>query len=147
MNKLQWNSSQNTKLFILENASESTVCKKVAILSRGRWVNKIVGQIFSVNIFMLYWCVFNVNCYNHCMHSYIHQSSCMWKFWKHLIFNFYFPICLMWNLCFICALFLETRSKLTIILCLLVCWTLIPAWISNYIHFKVWYEISYIFQT
>ena len=24
-------------------------------------------------------------------------------------------------------------------------WTLIPAWISNYIHYKVWYEITYPF--
>ena len=33
-NKLQWNFSQNTKLFILENASENVICEKAAILSR-----------------------------------------------------------------------------------------------------------------
>ena len=38
-NKLQWNSHQNTKLFIHENAFENIVNKRVAILSRGRWVN------------------------------------------------------------------------------------------------------------
>ena len=41
MNKILWNSNQNTKLFIQENAHENIVCKMVAILSRGRWVNKI----------------------------------------------------------------------------------------------------------
>ena len=35
--KLQWN--QNAKLFIHENAYENIVCKMVAILSKGRWVN------------------------------------------------------------------------------------------------------------
>ena len=39
-NNLQWNFNQNTVLFIHENASENIVCKMVAILSRGRWVNR-----------------------------------------------------------------------------------------------------------
>ena len=39
-NKLQWDFNQNIKHFIYENASENIVCEKVAILSRGRWVNK-----------------------------------------------------------------------------------------------------------
>ena len=33
-NKLQWNFNWNTNLFIHENASENTVCKMAAILSR-----------------------------------------------------------------------------------------------------------------
>ena len=33
-NKLQWNSNQNTKLFIHENAYENVVCEMAAILSR-----------------------------------------------------------------------------------------------------------------
>ena len=37
--KRQWNFKQNTKFFIHENAFENIVCKMVAILSRGRWVN------------------------------------------------------------------------------------------------------------
>ena len=38
-NKLQWNSNQNTKLFIHKNAFENTVCEMAAILSRKGWVN------------------------------------------------------------------------------------------------------------
>ena len=38
-NKLQWDFSKKTKLFIHENASEIIVCEMAAILSRGRWVN------------------------------------------------------------------------------------------------------------
>ena len=37
-NKLLWNSNQNTKVFIHENAFEKIVCDMVAILPRGRWV-------------------------------------------------------------------------------------------------------------
>ena len=40
-NKLQQNFNQNTKLFILENASENIVCEMAAISSRGRWVNTL----------------------------------------------------------------------------------------------------------
>ena len=48
-NKLQWNFNQNTKLFIHENASENILCKKAAILSRGRWVNLLpLDQMASV---------------------------------------------------------------------------------------------------
>ena len=39
-NKCEWNSNQNTKLFIHENASENTVCQMEAILSKGRWVKQ-----------------------------------------------------------------------------------------------------------
>ena len=35
MNKLQWNSNQNTKRFFQENASKNVVCEMAAILSRG----------------------------------------------------------------------------------------------------------------
>ena len=40
LDKLQWNSNQNTKLFIDENAVENVVCEMAAILSRGRWVKR-----------------------------------------------------------------------------------------------------------
>ena len=40
-NKLQWNSKQNSKLFIEENAFENVVCEMAAILSVGRWVNSL----------------------------------------------------------------------------------------------------------
>ena len=36
---LQWNSNQNEKLFIQENAFGTVACKMAAILSRGSWVN------------------------------------------------------------------------------------------------------------
>ena len=39
-NKLQWNSNQNTAIFIQENVLEKVICKMVAILSRLRWVDK-----------------------------------------------------------------------------------------------------------
>ena len=41
-NKLQWIFNQNLINFIHENASENIVCEMAAILSRGRWVNKIL---------------------------------------------------------------------------------------------------------
>ena len=43
-NKLQWNFNQNSTIFIQENAFENVVCKMVAILSRGRWVNNILQK-------------------------------------------------------------------------------------------------------
>ena len=43
-NKLQWNFNKNTELFIHKNASQNTVCKMAAILSRGRWV-KFLSEI------------------------------------------------------------------------------------------------------
>ena len=43
--KRQWNFNQNTKFFIHENAFENIVCKMVAILSRGRWVN---GDLYMI---------------------------------------------------------------------------------------------------
>ena len=39
VNKLQWNSNQNTKLFIHKNAFENVVCDMAGTLSRERWVN------------------------------------------------------------------------------------------------------------
>ena len=56
-NKFQWNLNQNTKFFIHENASVNIVCKKAAILSRGRWVKEsgsrlklhIAGILLSLN--------------------------------------------------------------------------------------------------
>ena len=55
-NKLQWNSDQNTKLFIHKNESENIICEIAAILSRGRWVwkqiilahNSIIASNFYV---------------------------------------------------------------------------------------------------
>ena len=41
-NKLQWNLSRNTKVFIDKNAFKIVVCEMAAILSRGRWVNSLV---------------------------------------------------------------------------------------------------------
>ena len=39
-NKHQWNCTQNTTLFIHENASENIVCEMAAILSRETWVKQ-----------------------------------------------------------------------------------------------------------
>ena len=39
MNKLQWNSNQNSKVSIHKNTFEYIVCKIAAILSQGRWAN------------------------------------------------------------------------------------------------------------
>ena len=44
-NKLQWNFTQNTKLFIHEDASEYVVWEKAAILSRGRWIKQRVSTL------------------------------------------------------------------------------------------------------
>ena len=50
--KLQWNFNQNTKFFIHKNASENMICghfvQMAAILSSGRWVNKIVVSHISL---------------------------------------------------------------------------------------------------
>ena len=43
-NKLQWNSSQNTELFIHGNAFENVICEMAAILSRGRLVNSFPAK-------------------------------------------------------------------------------------------------------
>ena len=42
-NKLQWNFSRNSKIFIQENAFESVVWEKAAILSRLQWVKSYVS--------------------------------------------------------------------------------------------------------
>ena len=48
-NKVRWNFNQNTRLFIHENALENFICKTVAILSRGGWVDMMapVGNMSS----------------------------------------------------------------------------------------------------
>ena len=44
-NKLQWNFNRNSNIFIQENAFESVVCEKAAILSRPQCVNTLMpGQ-------------------------------------------------------------------------------------------------------
>ena len=45
LNKLQWNSNQNTKLFIRENAYENIVCEMAAILSRGDELNVSLAML------------------------------------------------------------------------------------------------------
>ena len=47
MNKFQWNSNQNTNLFIHQNAFKNVVCEMAAILSRG---NKLSGKCFHVSL-------------------------------------------------------------------------------------------------
>ena len=44
--------NQNTKLFILEHASENIVCEKAAILSRGDELKHDVGLIAVVFIIL-----------------------------------------------------------------------------------------------
>ena len=46
---LQWNSNQNTKIFIYENASENIACEMAAILSRIRWVNWSLSIFTDIN--------------------------------------------------------------------------------------------------
>ena len=45
MNKLQWNFSQNSNIFIQENAFESVVCEMAAILSRPQCVKVLPHRI------------------------------------------------------------------------------------------------------
>ena len=80
-NKLQWNSDQNTKLFINEDASENTVCEKAAILSRGRWVNHIAwnGRLVKLAITGRSWKLW-------CRQLY-HYSS-YWTWWRHQMETF-----------------------------------------------------------
>ena len=49
-NKHQWNSNQNTKLFIHKKAYEDVVNEMAAILSRGRWVKTLPGNKVSVGV-------------------------------------------------------------------------------------------------
>ena len=49
--RFQWN-SKNRKLFIHENTSENIVCEKVAILSRGRGVDRAQARIMQVHYAM-----------------------------------------------------------------------------------------------
>ena len=50
--KPQWNSNQNTKIFIHENAPESIVCEMEEILSR---VNKEFKVSIDIDIGMIIW--------------------------------------------------------------------------------------------
>ena len=54
--KFQWNFNQNTKLFIHEIASENVVCERVAILSRGRWVNDYPCSVSCIHLPSNLWC-------------------------------------------------------------------------------------------
>ena len=54
-NKLQWNSNQNTKLFIHENVFENVVCEMASISSVGRWVKWWHYCILSVISVMSVW--------------------------------------------------------------------------------------------
>ena len=47
-NKLQWDFNQNKNIFTRGNASENIVWETVAILSRGRWVNKCTKCLITV---------------------------------------------------------------------------------------------------
>ena len=49
MNKPQWNTHQNTIIFIHKNALENIVCEISAILSRGRWANTWVRAWHAVS--------------------------------------------------------------------------------------------------
>ena len=44
-NKLQWIFSRNSNIFIQENAFESVVCERAAILSRPQWVNLALNRM------------------------------------------------------------------------------------------------------
>ena len=52
-NKIQWNSNQNTKIFIHENTFEN-ISEMVAILSRGKWV-KLTNEIWGDLILKIIW--------------------------------------------------------------------------------------------
>ena len=45
--KIQWNSNQNTQIFVHGNAFENVVCEMAAILSRRRWVKKQNASLAS----------------------------------------------------------------------------------------------------
>ena len=51
MNKLQWNSNENTKIFIHENTLQDVVCEIAAILSRGRWVYCVSSRPISLHVY------------------------------------------------------------------------------------------------
>ena len=82
-NKLQWNSSRNTKFFIHENAFENVVCEMVAILSR--WVKKdATGELWdSYCVWFgedLSWLRYYLFIMTSVAHSYwIHRWAYMWK--------------------------------------------------------------------
>ena len=55
-NKLQWNFSHNTTLFIHENASENIVCEMAAILSRWRLVKaNLASKLNAYFEFIFFW--------------------------------------------------------------------------------------------
>ena len=47
-NKLQWIFSRNSNIFVQENAFESVVCEKAAILSRPQWVKCLLSGLAVV---------------------------------------------------------------------------------------------------
>ena len=62
-NKLQWNFSQNSNIFIQENALENIVCEMVSILSRSQWVNSLAFddviwcyKTGSTSVQIMAWC-------------------------------------------------------------------------------------------
>ena len=62
-NKLQWIFSRNSNIFIQENAFESVVCEKVAILSRPQWVNSLwPSDAISSHCLNQYWLIINGFC-------------------------------------------------------------------------------------
>ena len=60
-NKLQWNFNRNSNIFIQENAFESVVCEKKAILSRPQWVKTYTPEQDAWLIF----CWWRIGMYYH----------------------------------------------------------------------------------
>ena len=56
-NKLKWNSNQNTKLSLHDNAFENVVCEMAAILSSGRWVKHCFRKVrrSTAHHILCYW--------------------------------------------------------------------------------------------
>ena len=52
-NKLQWNSSQNTKLSTHENASENIFCEMPTVLSSGRWAKITIYSDLTISYFTI----------------------------------------------------------------------------------------------
>ena len=47
MNNFQWNLKWNLYIFIQENAFENVVCKMAAVLSRPKWVNRLLVYVYE----------------------------------------------------------------------------------------------------
>ena len=78
-NKLQWNSNQNIKLFIDENAFENVICKRAAILSRERWV-KPVG---NMELMILINTLFFIACHQFVLFvpAAVYEWLALWGLW------------------------------------------------------------------